>query len=211
MKPFLGINITEDKKNTYREGSELLAAQPSEFLSAERDRAIVAAVGVENRSKLPVPLRIAEYICGFTAAFLIYTIIKALARADIGIAQAYANAPYLFWICGICLVVWVPLFLMGKSRKKSVMESDEGSYAMAKLDSIASSALAELGVPSSAAAVDILEVKYKLKNGEPKIKDGALEDATYRNSEYRLYRDGDKLCIADIFGRYDLPSIPCAG
>lgn len=55
MKPFLGINITEDKKNTYREGSELLAAQPSELVSAELERAIAAAVGVENRSKLPFP------------------------------------------------------------------------------------------------------------------------------------------------------------
>lgn len=128
-----------------------------------------------------------------------------MAKADIGIAQAYANAPYLFWICGICLVVWAPLFLMGKSRKKSVMQSDESSYTMAKLDSISSTALAELNVPSSATTVDILEVKYKLKNGEPKIKDGALDAGKYSNNEYHLYTDEDKLCIADVFGRYDFP------
>lgn len=205
MKPFLGINITEDKKNTYREGSELPAAQPSEFVAAERDRAIAAMKSAERKSKLPLPLRIVENVCGFTSAFILVAIFKAMSRAVIGPAQVYINVPYMVWICGISLVIWAPLFLLAMIRRTSFVRSSERTYAVAKMASASDSALAELGVPAIAAVVDIIEVKYKLKKGKPRIKDGIFADPPYKNNEYRLYTDDDKLCIADIFGRYDFP------
>jgi hypothetical protein len=206
IKPFLGTDISEDKKSEKINGSEFLAVKPSEALQGAFDSAVDSACRTQESAKLPKPLRVIKWICGAAAAIIVVAVAKAFARGDVTFSQAYLNAPYLFWIGGICLVVWAVLFFASSRKETAVLESDEGSYSIQKLDSMVGTVLAELGVPQDAKSVDILKFKYVVKNEEIKPKLATAFDRTqYENSEFKIFSDESSLCFADVYGKYEIP------
>lgn len=207
MKPFLCIDISEDKNNEVVNGEDLIAVRPSEMMSSTLTGAAKNAGETLERAKLPTALRVLQWICGMAAAIIVLGVVKAIGREDLTLAQAYSNAPTLFWVGGVCLVVWAILRFAASRKNKTVMESDEGSYSIEKLDSVISTVMGELGVPGDAREVDVLTFKYKVKNGEIKPKQGAMDftATVYVNSVYKLFADSDCIYLADVGGKFEIP------
>lgn len=205
MKPFLCIDISSDKNTETLNGEEFIAARPSEMMSSALESASRNAGETVERAKLPAVLRVLQWICGMAAAIIIIGIAKALGRDGLTLALAYSNTPTLFWVGGACLVVWAVLRLAASHKSRSVMGSDEGSYSMAKLDSVVNTVMGELGVPGDAKTVDVLMFKYTVKNGEIKPKEGFMDFTAYENSEYRLFSDSDCIYLADVAGKFEFP------
>ncbi len=199
MKPFLGIDITNDKKNEQHNGIEFLVQKPSEALSKSLKVSTDNAEETIEKSKLPTPFRIAQYICGFAAI----VVAGGTLKSDVSLAQGYRNAPELYWIGGICAVLWSILWLIGKQKSKTVLDTDESAHTFSRLDSVAAAVYQELGVPNDAKSADILFFYYKIKDGEIKPKEKAL--TTHFNPEFKLFNDNENLYLVNLEGKYAFP------
>ena len=152
MKPFLGIDLTLNKKNDQFNGNEFLVQKPSSALSESLEASTDKAEKTIEKAKLPLPLRIVQFISGIAALILASGILKA----DVSLAEGYHNAPGLFWAAGICAVLWLILWLCSNHKAKSVLDTDESTQTFSHLDGIANAVYAELAVPDDAKNIDIL-------------------------------------------------------
>ena len=156
MKPFLGIDLTTDKKNEQINGTQFLVQTPSAALTNTLEASSEKAETTLEKSKLPKALRIVQYICGLTGLLMATSILKA----DVSLAEGYQNAPWAFWIAGICLPIWFVLWIWSKYKSKSVLETDESTQTFSHLEGTASAIYQELSVPSDAKTIDILSFFY---------------------------------------------------
>ena len=90
MKPCLGIDLTLNKKNEQFNGSEFLIQKTSVALSESLEASTDKAEKTIEKSKLPLPLRIAQFVCGIAALLITSGILKA----DVSLAEGYHNVRY---------------------------------------------------------------------------------------------------------------------
>lgn len=206
MKPFLAVDITENKNNETINGSEFIAENASQLHSQAFDNASEDVTNLAEKAKLPLPVRAVHWICGFVGTILLIGIIKS-GRGDDGlsVAQAYQNAPLIFWASGICLAVWLVLTIIGRKREKDIVESTEGDNTMRRLEAAADSIFEEFRVPKTAEKVDILGLTYKMKNGEPVAKEIGFNPTAYIFAEFRAYVQDGNLFLADLEHKYAFP------
>ncbi|MBE6788456.1 MAG: hypothetical protein E7539_02205 [Ruminococcaceae bacterium] len=203
MKPFLGIDITENKKNEAFNGEEFIIARPSSALSAAFDKTSEEFINVISESRLPIAIRIGHWICGTVGAIVAIGIIKALTGNDsISLAQAYQNADWLFWVGGICLVAWLILKIISNKKQKTVLESDESNNVFSNFDKVAENIYQELKVPTDAKEVDVLSFAYKTKNGSVVAKERGLETTPYSNLVFRIHKDAENMYLTDREAKY---------
>lgn len=200
MKPFLGIDLTTDKKNEQANGREFLAAEPSPALAQALERSSGKALETLEEAKLPGVLRVIQWVCGAAALLVGLGIIRALPK--VSIQQAYQNAPVLFWIVGICLPVWLVLKLLSVRREKTVLGQDESAAALSNLEGVQRAVYQELAVPADAREVDLLSFYYKEKNGDIRPTEKGMQMATYLNPVFRVFADEKNLYIANLEGKY---------
>lgn len=203
MKPFYGIDRTTLKKSTYHEGECFLAATVSEATRQSYERSLNAAEAMTEQTRLPAPLRWAQGLCGWTAALIALGVARAL--GNVTFAEAYDNAPGLFWTAGLCAAAWAVLALMALVRKKKVKEQTEYDQKLHRLDGQIGGMYRELGVPENAKEVDVVQLTYRWKNGKLKIHTQGMETTPYTNIPMRVFRREDMLCLADACNRYELP------
>ncbi len=206
MKPFLGIDRTENKKNEVYNGQEFVVARPSLALAQALEKSQGRAAETEEKAKLPKPLRIAQWICGLLAGIIFLSILRAMTGDNsVTLAKVYENVGWLIWLGAGCLVVWGVLTLLGKQKEKTVLGSDESEHTFADLDSIAASVFKEMGVPENAPEVDILSFGYKLKNGQIKPRETGMQMTPYTNFPYRIFMDANNLYLANLEEKYAIP------
>lgn len=205
MTPFLGVDITSDKNNDKINGEEFIVAKPSALMSDAMEKSIENIDNLQEKAKLPLPVRIVHWICGAVGFFFVMLLIEALPGGEITFLQMYQNAPYIYWVGGGCLAAWVIFTVLSRKKAKKVIESDEGEHNVSKLDMTAGNIYAELGVPGNAPFVDILLQSYKIKNGEIKATNRRFETTPYNNFVYKIYGDRENIYLADISGKYAFP------
>lgn len=206
MKPFLGIDLTTDKKNEKFNGEEFLVAIPSSAMTQSYEQFSEKTEETINKSKLPLPLRIGQWICGIVGTIIILGILKALLRNDgVSITKAYENASWMFWLGGICLLVWGILKLLSVRKEKNTFENDESKHTISSLDNICNEIYTELSVPSDSKEIDILSFFYKIKKGEIKVCEKGLQMAPYFNPTFNIYADSENLYIVNLEGKYAFP------
>ncbi len=206
MKPFLGVDLTTDKKNEQVNGNEFLVAKPSNMLVQSFERSSENAEETIEKSKLPLPVRIIQWICGASGAVVAVGIIRSLLKSDdISLQQAYQNAPGLFWFAGIALLVWVVLKFISTRKAKSVLETDESAQTFDNLESTCDAIFAELSVPKDSKDADILSFFYKVKDGEIKMTQKGMQMVHCINTVYKVFADSENLYIANIEGKYAFP------
>lgn len=201
MKPFLGIDVTNDKKNEKANGSEFLVQMPSAALANSLETSIGKAEETIDQSKLPLMFRIIQYLCTFAALMIAVGILKA----DVTITQGYHNAPALYWICGICAVIGGALWLWSRLKSKSVLGTEESTQAFSHLEGVFDAIYKELGVPEEAKNVDLLSFFYKVNDGEIKVHEKGLQLAQYFNLEYKCFADEKNIYFANLEGKYAIP------
>ena len=206
MKPFLGIDITENKKNETFNGEEFILAVPEQANTAALERAGDAADDLLKQIKLPLPLRIVQWIGGAGGALLTIGLLRALADTDgVTFAEAYANAGWLFWVAGGCLAAWLILTLAGYKKQNTVLQSENTDRILSGMETLSANILAELGVPADAAEVDVLVFTYKMKNGEPVARERGMNPTPYAQLNMRAFVKDAQLCLATLDGLYAFP------
>ncbi|MBP1576216.1 MAG: hypothetical protein J6A68_01660 [Oscillospiraceae bacterium] len=206
MKPFLGIDLTTDKKNEQMNGAEFLILKPSPAMARSLEDSSEKADETIEQSKLPLPLRICQWICGATSAIIAIGIIKGLGKHDgVSLAQAYENAAWLFWLAGGCLLVWGILKIASVQKEKTVLGTEESSFALANFEGVCDAIYSELSVPADAKEVDILSFFYKIKDGNIKVCERGMQIAPYLNPIFKVFADSENLYIANLEGKYAFP------
>lgn len=202
MKPVFGIDLTTNKKNDCISGEEFLSVKTSPALTQSYTSATQKTSDTIQQTKLPLALRIVYYICGFWTIATFAGLVRSLAGSAISIPQAYQNAPWIFWSCGICAVIWLGLMLAQFLKKRSVLNAEDNTRILSNLDSICNSIYTELGVPAYARDVDVLSFFYKVKNGTVKPCDRGVQFATYSNCTFKMFTDGELFYLANMDGKY---------
>lgn len=203
MKPFIGIDITENKKNEKFNGEEFIVKTVSQIQKQTLENAQEDAFGLVEESKIPLPLRIIQGVCGVAGVLCLSGIMRAW--SDITISQCYQNAPWLFWVCGTCLVTWAILKILSVKKQKETLNTDTGENVARKIESVSKGIYSELDVPETAETVDILAFTYKIKDGEPKAKETGFNPTPYINVEFKAFIESDKLILADLENKYAFP------
>ena len=206
MKPFLGIDLTNRNNEPPANGAEFLVAKPSTAMAQTLNTSAEKASQTVTKATLPLPLRICQLVAGGAAALIALGIFKGLLGSDsISIAQSYQNAPWLFWVCAGCLIVWAALRLIGHRKAKAVLESDEGVHDLSHLETTCAGVYAELAVPSDANDVDILAFYYKVKDGEVRACEKPMQLYSHRNPSFKAFSDGENLYLANLKGKCCFP------
>ncbi len=204
MKPFLGIDLTENKKNQEMNCLEFVAATPSPAMKQALDDSMGKADAAEAQAKLPLPIRIVQYTCGIAGLLLFGGLLRGMAEATF-IQAFYKNAGWLFWLCGGLLAVWAVLKLWGSVKEKKVLGSEESTHVFSNMENIGKSIYTELSVPSDATDVDILSFFYKDDEGQIKVCEKGLQLARFMNPEFKIYKDAENLYLTNLSGKYAFP------
>ena len=206
MKPFLGIDITANRKNEQSNGDELVVATPSLALQQALDSASERVEETVEQAKLPLALRIVQGAAGVIGLFLLGAFLKATTGADgVSASEVNQNAPWLLWVIGGCLLLWGVLKLISIKKQKAVLGSDESTHLFSSHESTADSVFAELGVPDWAPDSDILMFYYKVKDGEIKVKEKGLQMAAYMNPAFKVFVDAERLYLVDLEKKFAIP------
>jgi len=207
MKVFMGIDLTNDKKNEKVNGEEFLVARPSIASSQSLERSAQSVDETVKKSKLPGILRGVQWLSGITAIALAYGVVKAfIEKENITLSSAYHKAPWIFWLCIGCAVLWALLKFLSVRREKAVMGSDEGVRAAKNLIVNAEAVYSELSVPSYAREADVLSFLYKIKDEKVKVCESAKRIVPYFNPIFRVYADANNLYLAHLNdGKFRIP------
>lgn len=206
MKPFLGIDLTTNKKNEQVNGEEFVVAKPDLSLARALESSSENVEETIQKSKLPLPIRIGHWICGAVAALVAFGIINALGGEDsVSLREAYQNAAWLFWLAGACLLAWVLLKLISVRKEKSVLETDESSQAFHALDQTCEAVFLDLKVPEDAKEMDVLSFFYKVDGDNIKVCEKAIQIAPYMNPIFHVFADSENLYFANLDGKYAFP------
>ncbi len=206
MKPFLGIDLTTNKKNEQINGDEFIVAKPDSSLSQSLESSSENVAETIEKSKLPLPIRIGHWICGTVGALVAFGILKALSGEDsVTLDEAYQNASWLFWLGGACLFAWAILKLIILRKEKNVLGTEESSQVFNHLDKTCDAILADLKVPQNSKEIDILSFFYKLKGEEIKVCEKGLQIAPYINPIFHIFADSENLYLANLEGKYAIP------
>ena len=201
MKPFYGIDRTENRKNTFREGDCFIAASTSRAVSSAMERAAEGAAVQLRKSKLPFPLGGIRTVCGWAAALLLFSIIRAL--RSVTLLEGYENAPFLFWLTGICGAVWLVLTIIGAVIRKNVQATEDFTVAVKRMEDQVDVAFRELGVPGDAKDVDVIAISHRWKNGKLKPVAYGLETSERTTEPFKVFLREDRLCFATPEHRYE--------
>lgn len=203
MKPFYGIDRTTLKKNTFHEGDCFIAATVSDMTRQSYVRALQSAAKELEATKLNPILRGLKTVCSWITLFVFLSTIRAL--RNVTIAEAFENAPFIFWLMGGCGIVWLVLTYLTNRKAKNVMAGEDFSMSTRRLESEIDRVFRELQVPEDAKEVDVVQLTYRWKNGTVKISTTGSETTPYTNVSLRVFRREDVLCLADLENRYELP------
>ena len=203
MKPFYGIDRTTLKKNTFHEGDCFIAATVSDMTRQSYERALQSAAKELEATKLNPLLRGLKTVCSWITLFGFLSTIRAL--RNVTIAEAFENAPFIFWLMGGCGIVWLVLTYLTNRKAKNVMAGEDFNMSTRRLEGEIDRVLRELQVPEDAKQVDVVQLTYRWKNGTVKISTTGSETSPYTNVSLRVFRREDVLCLADLENRYELP------
>ena len=101
-----------------------------------------------------------------------------------------------------CLAVFALIGWIDHRRRKSITESDEYQAMEADMESAADTSRFLLGIPDSAADLDVLAYNYKVKKGKEKPADS---DQDYINLSMYAWVENGELLLANNSEKFAIP------
>lgn len=196
MKPIFCIDITNDKNNESVNGAEFITRSATKQKVDDFEDKVDDFEEIIEKSKLPLWLRIIEYLC----AFLSVIIFAACAKA--GLETAMRNSPFLLIIASACGIIWMVLHTLSKKKEKEVLKEENAEEHAVKIEEDFKEIHSELGVPEDAVNVDILLFRYKIKDGKVSPQAAVLQTTPYINIDTKLYSTDDHVHIAELENVY---------
>lgn len=198
MKPLFAVDVTVDKKNEKINGEEFITRRLSEGTRRLFETKTENLEATVKKSQLPTWLQVVKYICSLLALIALVSII----RADVSIEQGFKNAPWIFIGGIICALIWLGLHLYSKKKEKEVLAEENAEEQVEDINTDIKDILLELGVPYSAPDIDVMMFRYKVKDGEIKLKAAAMQMSEYLNFSAKIYQQNGELHIADLDSVY---------
>lgn len=203
MKPFLCIDITENKKNDANNGEDLIIAKAHQdridSLNSQRE----AAEGVMEKSQLPLPAKIVERLSLFF--MLTFGISIAFESFNAGFVQTFKTVPALFIIFFVALAVWVTMLIIAKKRHDKIIAQYSSEDVVENMKKSIEQSYEDMNVPKTAVNADVLIFRYKIKDGKIIPKAMPMMPTAFINIDFKLFLYDDSLCIADIESLYSVP------
>ena len=201
MKPFLGIDVTDNENSTKINGEEFLVVKADEADSCnESEKLEEKKQSKEYESPLALPLRITKTV-GFIAGIALialYIVNNAVFKA-----KAVPN-DIIIYSLAVCFAIWGGIasyegLLEDKRAAEELKTQEEDTVNDDPTDD-------GLSVPGDAVIVDLLAFNYIVEDGEPRatVTD---EDASseYFNCPMSLWADDDFLYLASLDEKYAIP------
>lgn len=156
----------------------------------------------QKKYSLPVYFKVIMYICGFAAVIIFFSVIRACAEGT-PVSKAYRNAPYLFYIGGAGLLIFLILFGISRFLVIKGQKDPELQIIAQQVENTVVSSFEDLGVPDGAAEISVIIYAFKTnKKGKEKPASPFMK---YSAHEMKLYADTETLYLADI---YSVTAIP---
>lgn len=190
MKNVFNVDITNNPDNERIDGVQFITQTLDPVLLQQVDRIADQAQEQEDKAELPLVLRVLRGLAAICALICVGGLVKALGKVTF--LEGFHNAPGVYIIGGIALIVWAVLAVWSRARARKVSSSPEQAALERDAEQIVQAALTDLGVPEDAKRIDVLYRVYHVKNGKEK------SDLDYINDEKWVYRSPDALCIADV-------------
>ena len=201
MKPIFCIDVTFDKNNEIVNGSEFITRAASKQKIEEYENKQEDLEQTVEKIKLPLWLRIIKYLCG--AFFLI----ALVASVKAGFETALRNAPLLVMSGALCGILWIILHFFSKVKEKKVLKEENAEQQLEEIYEDFKNIHNELNVPDDAVEVDVLQFKYKMKNGKISPYASVLQTTAYMNTCVKMYETNDELHIADLENVYSFAKL----
>ena len=199
MKNLFGTDITDGAENGKPVGESFIVRRTDAGQDAEIEAYCEQFAEAERKSSLPAPLGLLKAVCLFGWAIPLCGMISAGS-----FAEGYRRVPWLFWICGICFIIWIALWIYEKKLQKQTADAPETKALNERAEALLRNVREQLGVPDSAMDLDVLGERFVMKNGVPKHKsfDGFNE---YLNLDlYAFVQDGS-LFLASTDAVWEIP------
>ena len=199
MVNLFGADVTDGAENAKFAGSAFVIRRADAAQTAELEDFRVQFAQQERKINLPLPAEIVKTLCWFG-----WVVILLCAIVSDDVAEGYRNAPWLYWLCGICFAIWIPLYLWEKRRAKQTIEAPETQALNEQAEKLLRQSCESLGIPESAIDLDILAERFVMRNGTPKHKslDGFND---YLNLNLYAYVQDGSLFLADTETIWEIP------
>ena len=213
MKPFIGIDITDNKNNEEANGKEFIVQETSKSLYEAHAKATDEIGGFHKKATMPLWFRIIHRLIGIGALIVSTSIVKIVLNND-GMetfVKVLKEMPWFVLIGVVCWVIFGVMAFFGRKKIKEIAESDEFNHTQSKAEAISNSIYAELGVPPHAPFVDVLSFQYKIKDGKLKPKGESGKIVPFVNIAFKIHSDSEKLYLTEMENKYafDLLELKC--
>lgn len=199
MKPFLGIDLTNNPENEHQNGIEFLIKEtPAEVISVVQKQ----STRIENMEQKSQSSSLLQFIQYGSIVFFLLTITATL-KLDTPFAEKYHNAPWLYWICVICGITGLILTISSKRKRKCFLDSSEALLCQLK-DSMMD-VYKVLSVPDCAEEIDILSFFYTTDRNQIKIKKNTFPIYDFFSCNFKIYSDAETLYLVCLEGVYAFP------
>ena len=194
MKNIFSVRKQKGFNQTDIEGHVFLDRTVDATLSDQLDQTIGDAFELEKQKGLKLYWTVIKYI----SLSLGIIILVGILRADVSLVTAYENAPYLFYIGPIALVIGLSILLAEQMKKRKVEHSDTYQDTSSLLEAQVASARIDLDIPENSMKLDVFQYTYKLSSGG-KEKINTAPFFQYLLIELSFFSDDNYLYFADAY------------
>ncbi|MBQ8892841.1 MAG: hypothetical protein IJ043_00350 [Clostridia bacterium] len=210
MKPFLGIDITNNKKNEENNSDALICRSASPALrKAQEEAGKQASKQLMKVLGKTLALSLTKYLCLIAAVTVTLAgPVQLYTGHDFSLRAAYEDSPWLFWLVAAMWIGTVAVWILLSKKQKKADESEEDADldpAFSDLESIGEAIAAELGIPENAPLVDVITFTYKQKDDEAVPKAADPDFTPYTIEILHAYREGENLCLVGEADQYAFP------
>lgn len=149
-----------------------------------------------KKFELPGLFRIIKWICIIATV----TFISGIMRSEVSFREGYNNAPWVFYVGGITLILAIILSLIEFFQNHKMDSSESIKESERKSSGAVKTAKEYLGVPPEAYECDILNFDYLENGGRIEIDGGAFFE------ECSIFEKDENVCI--FHGLKNLYAIP---
>lgn len=161
----------------------------------EKQENVMMKVGeFQKKYSLPWYFKVIMYICAFAAAVIFLGTVNAVIDGA-SFSKAYKNAPYLFYICGASLLIFLLLWGISRYLIRKGEKDPQLQIVAQQVENTVSESFESLGVPAEAAEISVIVYLFKIKKGKRKPFSPFV---SFNAHEMKIYSDGEKLYLADI-------------
>ncbi len=201
MKPFLCIDISENRKNRNR-NEAFVCQRISQVTKDNLDKISLEMATVFKKIRLPLPIKILQIIDGVVMVVLFRAALGLVMEDGRTLSELIGKASWFPFAFIGSIAVFIFLFLMERKQQIKLSKSEEFHTANNRAETMEKNIKSELSVPEGAKEIDILTFTYTLKKDSDQKK---IKPIKVENYEYYIFVQDKNLYISNMETKYCVP------